>query len=247
MEALTGRTALITGAARRVGAVIAETLHREGADVVVHYRSSDGLARRLKEKLEEQRPESVELVSADLLKPGEPERLVDVAVARFGRLDIIVNNASAFYGTAIGEATRAQWDELLGINLNAPFFLTQAAAPYLAAASGAVVNIVDIYADRPLKGFSIYSIAKAGLVMMTKTFARELGPEVRVNAVAPGAILWPDEGTSDATQRKIISRTALKRQGSPKDIAAAVLFLVRDAPYVTGQVLSVDGGRTLTN
>lgn len=247
MRPLDGKTALITGAARRVGAVLARALHLEGMNVVVHYRGASDEAEALKEELCSRRQDSAEIVQADLLDDGAPEEVVAAAVGRFGRLDVVINNASAFYGTQIGEVTSAIWDELVGTNLKAPFFLSQAASPHLRATSGVVVNIVDIYADRPLKGYPVYSIAKAGLVMMTKALARELGPAVRVNAVAPGAILWPEQGTSGSTQRKIISRTALERQGDPDDIAGAVLYFVRDATYVTGQVLAVDGGRTLTN
>lgn len=247
MKTLDGKAALITGAARRVGAVIARALHGEGMNVVVHYRGASDAAEALKEELCSDRKDSAEIVQADLLDDGVPERVVAAAVERFDQLDVVVNNASAFFGTKIGAVTSEHWDELVGINLKAPFFLTQAASSHLKASSGVVVNIVDIYADRPLKGYPVYSIAKAGLVMMTKALARELGPNVRVNAIAPGAILWPEQGTSQSTQRKIVARTALKRQGEPDDIADAVLYLVRDATYVTGQVLAVDGGRTLTN
>jgi pteridine reductase len=239
------KVVLITGAARRVGAVIARALHGRGVDLAIHYRSSDDEARALCDELSSLRAGSVELIRADLTDTGAPALVIGQAVERFGRLDGLVNNASSFYPTPLGEVSEAQWDDLFGTNLKAPFFLCQAAAPHLRAARGAVVNIVDIYAERPLKGFPLYSMAKAGLVMLTKSLARELGPEVRVNAVAPGAILWPDEGTRPATQRQIIERTALKRQGSPSDIADAVRFLLLEAPYVTGQVLAVDGGRSL--
>lgn len=240
--------ALITGAARRVGAVIARKLHGEGYRVVIHHRSSDDEAAALVAELCGQRPESATAIKADLLESGAPERVVAQAREPFGRLDVVINNASMFYGSKVGEVTRTQWDELMGVNLRVPFFLVQAAAPHLAeSGNGVVINLVDIYADRPLKGFPVYSMAKAALVMATKTLARELAPDVRVNAVAPGAILWPEEGTSDKTQRKILARTALGRRGDPEDIAGAVLYLVRDASYVTGQILAVDGGRTLSN
>lgn len=239
--------ALLTGAAKRVGATIARHLHREGFDLTIHYRSSDEEAEALRDELVHERPSSVQLLRAELLDEDAPERLVRATLEHWKRLDLLVNNASLFYATKFGEVTRAQWDELIGINLRVPFFLAQEAAEALRESSGAVVNIVDIYAERPLKAFPVYSVAKAGLAMMTKSLARELGPAVRVNAIAPGAILWPDQGTSDKTQQKIIARTALKRQGSPEDLAKAVLYLARDADYVTGQTITVDGGRTLTN
>jgi len=242
---LTHKVALVTGAARRIGAVIVRALHAEGMNLVVHYRSSHDAAAALRDELEGLRPDSVALVCADLLQG--PETLVEAALQRWGRLDALVNNASTFYPTPLGTVTEAQWEQLLGSNLRAPFFLTQAAGPHLAAQHGCVVNIVDIHGDRPLKSYPVYSIAKAGLAMLTRSLARELGPEVRVNAVAPGAILWPQQGMDDAARRRIVDRTALKRQGSPEDISAAVLFLIRDAAYVTGQIITVDGGRTLSN
>ncbi len=240
------KVALISGAARRVGAVIAKRLHDHGMNIVVHYRSSREAAEALRESLVATRPGSVEIVGGDLLEAGVPERVVENASNRWGRLDVLVNNASAFYPTRIGRVSHEQWNELIGTNLEVPFFLSQAAAPHLAEARGSIVNLVDIYAERPLKGFSVYSIAKAGLVAMTKSLARELGPEVRVNAVAPGAILWPDEGTSETSQRKIIAKTALGRKGEPEDVAGAVAFLVEGTEYVTGHVLTVDGGRSVT-
>jgi pteridine reductase len=230
-----------------VGAIIARHLHREGFNLIVHYRRSRAEAERLAEELMADRPGSVALVGGDLAQSGQAPALVQEAARPWGRLDVLVNNASSFYPTALGEVREEQWEDLLGSNLKGPFFLTQAAAPYLRDVGGAVVNLADVYADRPLKGFPVYSIAKAGVVMMTKTLARELAPAVRVNAVAPGAVLWPEGRTSEATQAAIISRTALKRQGEPEDIARAVLFFIRDAPFVTGQILAVDGGRTLTN
>ena len=241
------QVALVTGGARRVGAVIARHLHREGFNLIIHYRRSRAEAEGLAEELLRDRPDSVALVGGDLAQPAQTPALAEEAARRWGRLDVLVNNASSFYPTALGEVTEAQWEELLGSNLKGPFFLTQAAASYLRDHGGAVVNLADVYADRPLKGFPVYSIAKAGVVMMTKALARELAPAVRVNAVAPGAVLWPEGGTPEATQAAIISRTALKRQGEPEDIARAVLFFIRDAPFVTGQILTVDGGRTLTN
>jgi pteridine reductase len=244
---LTGRVALITGAAHRIGATTARILHDEGMNIVVHYRSSAGAAEALAAELNGLRPDSVVTVGADLHDTAGLGALVERAAAAWDRLDVLVNNASSFYPTPMGEVTEAQWDDLLGSNLKAPFFLSQAAAPHLRAAGGCIVSIVDIHADRPLKGYPVYSMAKAGLVMLTKTLARELGPEIRVNAVAPGAILWPENEAEldSAAQREIIGRTALKRQGDPVDIARAVRFLVRDAVYTSGHVLTVDGGRSL--
>lgn len=242
---LTHKVALVTGAARRIGAVIVRALHAEGMNLVVHYRSAHDAAAALRDELEGLRPGSVALVCADLLQ--DPETPIEAALQRWGRLDVLINNASTFYPTPLGTVTEVQWEQLLGSNLRAPFFLTQAAGPHLAVQHGCVVNIVDIHGDRPLKSYPVYSIAKAGLAMLTRSLARELGPEVRVNAVAPGAILWPQQGMDDAARRRIVDRTALKRQGTPEDISAAVLFLIRDAAYVTGQIITVDGGRTLSN
>lgn len=242
---LAGKAALITGAARRIGAQIARTLHAAGMDIALHYRSSKGDAEALAAELEAARPRSVALVQGDLLHTAELPRIVAEARAAFGRLDCLVNNASTFYPTAVGEITEAHWDDLFGSNLKAPLFLAQAAAPALADTQGCIVNIVDIHGMRPLKGYSVYCSAKAGLAMLTQALARELGPKVRVNGVAPGAILWPEDAANTAMHEAIIERTALKREGSPQDIAQTVLFLVRDARYITGQIIPVDGGRTL--
>ena len=238
-------TVLITGAAHRIGAATARGLHAAGFNVILHYRHSATPAEALAGELERLRGDSVLLVQGDLHDTAWLPELARAAQARWGRLDALVNNASSFYPTPVGEVSEAQWDDLTGSNLKAPFFLSQAAAPFLREHHGAIVNIVDIHADRPLKGHPVYSIAKAGLVMMTKSLARELGPEIRVNAVAPGAILWPEQGLGEADRQRILDRTALKRQGSPQDIARAVLFLIRDADYTTGHVLTVDGGRSL--
>jgi pteridine reductase len=242
---LEGRVALVTGAAQRVGAEVVRVLHGAGASVALHFRRSREPAEALASELNAARPGSVALFQADLLAPGRAARLIDKVVGALGRLDVLVNNASTFYPTPVGSVSEEQWDDLLGTNLRVPFFLTQAAAPHLSAARGAVVNLTDIHGVRPLRGHLVYSVAKAGLAMLTRALARELGPEVRVNAVAPGAILWPDSGMDEVTRQRILSRTALKRQGDPRDVAGAVLYLVRDAGYVTGQVLVVDGGRTL--
>jgi pteridine reductase len=240
------QVALITGAAHRIGAVIARTLHAAGLRVVLHYRASGQAASALAAELNASRPGSATLVSGELLDLSRLPGIVDEAVQAFGRLDVLVNNASRFYPTPLGEVTAEAWEDLIGTNLRAPLFLSQAAAPHLAATSGCIVNIVDIHAERPLAQHPVYSVAKAGLGMLTKALALELGPQVRCNGVAPGAILWPEAPTDAAYKDAIIARTALKRRGHPEDIARAVLFFVRDAGYVSGQVLAVDGGRSDT-
>lgn len=244
---LAGQVALVTGAAHRIGAAIARRLHAAGMQVVIHYRSSATGAEALARRLEESRPGSCATLRADLLDPDALAPLVAEAAAAFGRLDLLVNNASSFYPTPFASATTAQWDELLGTNLRAPFFLAQAALPHLRATRGSIVNIVDIHAERPLPGHPVYSIAKAGLAMLTRALARELGPEVRVNGVAPGAILWPEAGLSPEEQEAILQRAVLGRLGDPDDIARAVLFFHRDAGYVTGHVLPVDGGQSVVH
>lgn len=245
LEQLNDKVALITGAAQRIGAQIARTLHGAGMKLVLHYRGSQSAAQALAAELNQSRADSATLLQADLSDTATLAPLVEAAVAHWGRLDALVNNASTFYPTPVGTVTLAQWQDLMDVNLKAPFFLAQAAAPLLTKSGGCIVNIADIHADRPLKGYPVYCMAKAGLVMMTRALARELGPAVRVNAVAPGAILWSEQGLDTAAQAGILARTALKRQGNPKDIASTVLFLIRDAEYITGQVLSVDGGRSL--
>ncbi|HEY6893244.1 MAG TPA: pteridine reductase [Rhodanobacteraceae bacterium] len=238
------RVALVTGAARRIGAVIARRLHAAGYDVALHARRSRAELDALAAELERARASSTLALEADLGDIGALPRLVSATVDRFGRLDALVNNAAAFYPTPIAAATAAQWDELFATNARAPFFLSQAAAPHLAASSGAIVNIVDIYAEQPLAAYPIYSMSKAALAAMTKALARDLAPEVRVNGVAPGAVLWPEEGKSEASRQAVIERTPLKRTGSPDDIASAVLWLL-DAEFVTGEIVRVDGGRHL--
>jgi pteridine reductase len=240
-----GKVALITGAAHRIGAQIARTLHGLGMDLALHHRHSRDAALALKRELEARRGDSVLLLQADLHDCDAFPGLIDRIRSFRGRLDVLVNNASSFYPTPFGEANEAQWEDLIGSNLKGPFFLAQEAAPLLRKSRGCIVNLVDIHAQRPLKDHAIYSIAKAGNAMMVKALARELGPEVRVNGVAPGAILWPEQGLSEAAKDGILSRTALKRAGSPEDIARTLLFLVRDADYITGQIVAVDGGRTL--
>lgn len=240
----TGKVALVTGAAHRIGARIARTLHAAGMDLVLHYRSSGAAARELMEQLVAVRPASVLPLQADLAESSVYNRIAEQVTAWRGRLDVLVNNASSFYPTPLGETTEGQWDDLMGSNLKAPFFLAQALAPLLRKQRGAIVNIVDIYAERPLKDHPVYSMAKAGNAMMVKALALELGPEVRVNGVAPGAILWPEQGLSQQAQQELLSRTALHRIGTPEEIAGTVLFLVRDADYITGQTIAVDGGRS---
>jgi pteridine reductase len=237
---------LVTGAARRVGAEIVRTLHAAGARVAIHYRHSAAEAEALAAALNASRPESAAIFAADLLDVAALAQLVDAVVTRFGRLDGLVNNASSFYPTPVGQVDTASWDDLLGSNLKAPLFLAQAAAPHLAGVQGCIVNITDIHAERPLKGYPAYCAAKGGLLTLTRSLAVDLAPAVRVNAVAPGAIQWPDSGTDfpPAEQAEIIRHTLLKRVGSPADIARTVKFLVFDAPYITGQVINVDGGRT---
>jgi pteridine reductase len=236
---------LITGAAKRVGATIARTLHAAGYDLALHYRHSQAEMLALCSELDAKRTDSTCAIAGDLADIERLPHIVDAAVARYGRLDGLVNNASAFFPTRIGETTTQQWNELFASNAQAPFFLAQAAAAMLKSVQGSIVNIVDIYAERPLAGHAVYSMAKAALAMMTKALAKELAPEVRVNGVAPGAILWPDSGKLYADQAELVARTALKRTGSPEDVATAVLFLLRDAKFTTGEILKVDGGRAL--
>jgi pteridine reductase len=238
------KAALVTGAGRRIGAAIVRRLHADGYAVVIHYRGSRAVAEALAAELDAARPGSAIALHADLAAFDRLPELVARTVGAFGRLDLLVNNASAFYPTPVGQATPAQWDDLFASNARAPFFLSQAAAPHLRAARGAIVNLVDIHADQPLAGHPLYCMAKAALRMMTKALARDLAPEVRVNAVAPGAILWPDAGKSPEAQAALLAKVPLGRTGAPEDIAGAVAWLAGDASgYVTGQVLRVDGGR----
>ncbi len=237
--------ALITGGARRVGAAMARRLHRAGFDLALHYRSSAEEALALQAELESQRPGSVQIFQADLADLTATQALVPAVIAHFGRLDALVNNASSFYPTPLGEIGLAQFDDLFATNARAPLFLAQAAAAHLRESKGAIVNLVDIYADRPIPRYLPYCMAKAALVALTYGLARELGPEVRVNAIAPGNIIWSDNPEKADTPEMVLQRTALQRQGAPEDLAGAALFLIRDAGYVTGQVLRVDGGRWL--
>lgn len=242
-----GKVILVTGGARRVGAAICRRLHAAGASIALHYRSSAHEAQALQAELNGERPDSVAVFAADLLDSTALPELVNQVVAHFGRLDALVNNASSFYATPLAEVDEQQWHDLLGTNLRAPLFLAQAAAAELRRRHGCIVNIVDIHAERPMRGHLLYSVAKAGLVALTRSLAQEMAPQVRVNAVAPGVILWPDnEDWQDETQRrKIVAHTLLKREGEPDDIARTVAFLIQDAPYITGQVIPVDGGRSI--
>jgi len=244
-NSLDDQVILITGGARRIGAQIARTLHAAGARIVVHYRSSTAAAKELGAELNAARPGSAALFAADLRRDEAPEQLIGAAVGHFGRLDALINNASTFYRTPVGQITHAAWNDLMGSNLRAPLFLAQAAAPHLAKQRGVIINVIDIHGLRPLKGYPLYSIAKAGLAMLTRSLARELGPGVRVNGIAPGPVLWAEHDLDDSMKREIIAKTALKRAGSPQDIARTALFLIRDAPYITGQIIPVDGGRSI--
>jgi pteridine reductase len=243
--ALRDRVVLITGGARRVGAEIARTLHAAGASVMIHYRTSAAAAIALADEFNRLRAHSAAIFAAHLLNAEAPDKLIAAALLEFGRLDILVNNASSFYPTPVGQITVPQWDDLMGSNLKAPLFLSQAAAPSLREQRGLIINMVDIHALRPLKLHPVYCAAKAGLAMLTRSLARELGPEIRVNGIAPGPVLWPEGDMDEALKREIIDKTALKRQGTPQDIARTALFLAKDAPYMTGQILAVDGGRSI--
>ncbi len=241
---LTGKWALITGAARRVGAEIATTLHAQGAGVAIHYRGSADQALTLVRQLNDRRPDSALAVQADLVQTSQLGALIETVTARSGRLDILINNASSFYPTPLATVTESQWADLIGTNLKAPLFLAQAALPHLKASRGVIINIVDIHAVRPLRDHTAYGAAKAGLAFLTRALARDLAPDIRVNGVAPGAILWPDGGVSDSMRDTVLRQIPLKRVVEPADIAGCVLYLVRDASYVTGQIIAVDGGRS---
>ena len=242
---LAGKAALITGAARRVGATIARALHAAGVSVVLHYRSSAEEADALARELNGIRPGSATLAQCDLLDGTAVKELAQAATTAFGGLDILVNNASSFYPTPVGDIDEDDWNDLIGTNLKAPLFLAQAASPALRERGGLIVNLADIHGMRPLRRHPVYCVAKAGLIMLTKSLARELGPRVRVNAIAPGPVMWPEDGVDEALRAEIIDRTALKRIGSAEDVARAVLFFASEAPFVTGQILAVDGGRSI--
>lgn len=244
-NALAGQSVLITGAARRIGAALARGFHAEGANVCIHFHRSASEAEQLRAELAAARAGSAIAVGSDLLDLAALPPLVDATVNAFGRLDVLINNASTFYPTPLGAVTARHWDDLMGTNLRAPLFLAQAAAPALKATRGLILNMVDIHAQRPLPQHPVYSSAKAGLMMLTRSLARELGPEVRVNGIAPGPILWPEAGMDEAVKQEIIDKTLLKHSGSPPDIVRTALFFAKDAPFVTGQILAVDGGRSV--
>jgi pteridine reductase len=248
-HSLTSKVALITGSAKRIGAEIAEELHRAGMNIVLHYNASEEEAFGLCEHFNQKRASSAVAIRANLEEAESAKNLVYEAVQIWKRLDVLVNNASRFYRTNIGKVTDYAWDDLMDSNLKAPFFLAQTAAPYLSESHGSIINIADIHGVKPLKDYAVYCISKAGLLMLTKILAKELGPSVRVNAISPGAILWPEgqNTLSDDEKEKIIEETLLQQAGNPEDIAKAVLFLIRDGSYITGQVINVDGGRLLNS
>jgi pteridine reductase len=243
-QPLKDKVVLITGGAKRVGAAITRKLHAAGAFVVIHYHRSAAEAQALSAELNDARPSSTSPLGGDLLNLKVLESLVEATVARYGHLDILINNASTFYPTPVGSITEAQFNDLIGTNLRAPLFLSQAAAPHLREREGLILNIADIHGLRPLRYHTVYSPAKAGLVMLTQSLARELAPRVRVNAIAPGPVEFPEKGLTEEMKQVIIDKTLLKRRGSPEDIARAALFFASEAPYVTGQVLAIDGGRS---
>jgi len=240
-----GKVALVTGAARRIGAAIARALHNDGFDLAIHYRGSAEAAEALESELNGMRRRSAQVVQADLLDTFALQSVIDDVVAWKGRLDVLVNNASSFYATPPGMITEEQWNDLVGSNFKAPLFLSQAAIPALGETRGSIINIVDIHAQRPLRNHTVYGPAKAALAMLTRSLAKDLAPDIRVNGVAPGAILWPEDEMSDATKTTILKQIPLQRPGDPADVATCVLYLVRDATYVTGQIIAVDGGRSI--
>ncbi len=238
---------LITGGAKRVGAAICRVLHQQGANLMIHYNTSTAEARALQAELNLIRPQSAAIIQGDLLNTDALPNLVSETIAHFGKLDVLINNASTYYPTEIGKINRDNWQDLIGSNLKAPVFLSQAAAAELRKTHGCIVNITDMHVERPKKGYVVYSVAKAGLVTLTKSLAHELSPEVRVNAVAPGPVQWPESNPQfdEVYRQRVINQTLLKRVGEPEDVAKAVRFLIYDAPFITGHVLAVDGGRSL--
>lgn len=241
------KVVLITGGAKRVGAGISRLLHASGARIMIHYRSSVQEANALHAELNAIRPDSAAIIQGDLLDLGTINTLVQQTLQQFGRLDVLVNNASSYYPTEMGAISEQEWNDLLGSNLRAPLFLSQAVAPELKKNRGCIINITDMHVERPKKGYVVYNVAKAGLVTLTRSLAQELAPDVRVNAVAPGPVLWPEDNPQfdENYRNKVISQTLLKRIGEPDDVARAVRFLIADAPFITGQVIAVDGGRSL--
>jgi len=246
-NSLENKVILITGGAKRVGAAICRMLHAGGAKLMIHYRQSASEARALQAELNLQRPNSVAIIHGDLLNLAVLPKLVQETVQHFGRLDVLINNASSYYATELGDIGDDQWQDLIGSNLKAPLFLSQAAAAELAKTRGCIVNITDMHVERPKKGYVVYSVAKAGLVTLTKSLAHEMAPDVRVNAVAPGPVMWPEDNPQfdEVYRKRVISQTLLKRIGEGDDVAKAVRFLIQDAPFMTGQVIAVDGGRSL--
>jgi pteridine reductase len=244
-QSLAGRWVLITGAAKRIGATIATRLHGAGANIAIHYFASADAAEALSKQLNAKRSNSAITVQGDLRKIADLKRMTQEVINQTAGLYALINNASSFYPTPLGEVTEEQWDDLIGCNLKAPLFLSQALLPHLRKTMGIIINIVDVHSERPLKNHPVYGAAKAGLGMLTRSLAKDLGPEIRVNGISPGAILWPESGMPENIQDNIIQQIPLKRAGTPEDIAAAVLFLMRDAPYITGQILKVDGGRSI--
>jgi pteridine reductase len=242
---LNGKWVLITGAGRRIGACVARRLHAEGANIVVHYKGSGEPAEALADEFNSARQKSAITVAGDLLATPRLPDMVSQIIGQTKRLDVLINNASSFYPTPVGSITEEQWEDLMGTNLKAPLFLSQALVPHLREANGSIVNIIDIHATRPLRDHVVYGPAKAGLAMLTRSLARDLAPDVRVNGVAPGAILWPEDGMPDRIKDSVLKQIPLKRAGEPEDIADCILYLVRDAKYVTGQVIAVDGGRSI--
>ena len=245
IRTLNGKRALITGAARRIGAAITKRLHEAGVSVAIHYRSSDVDAKELCELLNDARPDSAEVFGADLSDTAGLTGLMDAVVKWGGGLDILINNASAFYPTPIGNISESHWDDLIGSNLKAPLFLSQAAWPHLKSSQGVIINLLDIHSKRPLRNHPLYASSKAGLAMLTLSLAKDMAPEVRVNGIAPGAILWPEEGMTESIKEDILNQVPLGKPGEARDIADCVIYLVRDATYVTGQIIAVDGGRSI--
>ncbi|MFZ0219923.1 MAG: pteridine reductase [Candidatus Aquirickettsiella sp.] len=241
------KVVLITGAGKRVGAAVAQYCHQLGMRLAIHYRESRQQASDLCARFNQQRQNSAIALAADLRNTDQLEGLITAVLSKWGQLDVLINNASSFYPTPLAKVTEMVWEDVMGSNLKAPFFLSQSAAPYLKQQKGCIINLVDIQAQRPLKNYSVYCIAKAGLVMLTKSLAQELGPDIRVNAIAPGIVLWPDDETEfNATLReKIVARNVLKRAGTPQDIANTAVFLINHANFITGQIIAVDGGRSL--
>ena len=239
------KTALVTGGAKRIGATTVRLLHQAGYNVIIHCRLSQQSADTLATELNKERHDSAKVIQGDLNDETIYNKLIEQAFNCWNRLDVLINNASSFYPTPVGSITLEDWDNLVNSNMKAPLFLAQAATPYLKKTQGCIINMIDIHAQRPMKQHPVYCAAKAGLAMLTLSLAKELGPDIRVNGVAPGAILWPENDMSEPAKKVILERTALKRHGEPVDIAKTILFLVRDANYITGQIISVDGGRTL--